>query len=132
LSASLAVISVSIRLVASGSAGAPSGVENLMPLYSGGLWEAVKLMAPSAFLANHGVGDGRGGGRFGDQQRRDAVGGENFFRHGAESFAQEARVAAHDYARPGSFLRNYVARDSSDGAAHVGEGKLVGHDGAPA
>ena len=39
----------SICLVTSGSAGAPSGVENLMPLYSGGLCEAVKLMAPSAF-----------------------------------------------------------------------------------
>ena len=36
----------SICLVASGSAGAPSGVEYLMPLYSGGLCEAVKLMAP--------------------------------------------------------------------------------------
>src|SRR5260370_12715643 len=43
-----AVISDSIACVTSGSAGAPSGVENLMPLYSGGLCEAVKLMAPSA------------------------------------------------------------------------------------
>src|ERR1700683_2825473 len=47
--ASNAAISDSIALVTSGSAGAPSGVENLMPLYSGGLCEAVKLMAPSAF-----------------------------------------------------------------------------------
>src|SRR6185369_16382234 len=39
----------SIFFVASGSAGAPSGVENLIPLYSGGLCEAVMLMAPSAF-----------------------------------------------------------------------------------
>ena len=31
------------------AAGAPSGVENLMPLYSGGLCEAVKFIAPSAF-----------------------------------------------------------------------------------
>src|SRR5690348_1483560 len=38
----------SICLVTSGSAGAPSGVENLIPLYSGGLWEAVKFSAPSA------------------------------------------------------------------------------------
>src|SRR6185437_1385075 len=42
-------ISFSICCVTSGKAGAPSGVENLMPLYSGGLWEAVKLIAPSAF-----------------------------------------------------------------------------------
>jgi len=35
-----------MRLVASGSAGAPSGVENLIPLYSGGLWEAVKFSTP--------------------------------------------------------------------------------------
>src|SRR5258708_36789303 len=42
-----AVISDSIACVTSGSAGAPSGVENLMPLYSGGLCEPVKLMAPS-------------------------------------------------------------------------------------
>src|SRR6187200_1085827 len=34
--------------VTSGRAGAPSGVENLMPLYSGGLWDAVKFSAPSA------------------------------------------------------------------------------------
>src|SRR3981081_1319147 len=46
--ASKAAISRSIACVTSGSAGAPSGVENLMPLYSGGLCEAVKLMAPSA------------------------------------------------------------------------------------
>src|ERR1700690_1685831 len=46
---SKAAISRSMAWVASGSAGAPSGVENLMPLYSGGLWEAVKLMAPPAF-----------------------------------------------------------------------------------
>ena len=42
-------ISCSICFVTSGSAGAPSGVENLMPLHSGGLCDAVKLMAPSAF-----------------------------------------------------------------------------------
>src|SRR5208283_2591749 len=47
-SASKAAISHSMACVTSGSAGAPSGVENLMPLYSGGLCEAVKLMAPSA------------------------------------------------------------------------------------
>src|ERR1700689_4914766 len=47
--ASNAAISRSIACVTSGSAGAPSGVENLMPLYSGGLCDAVKLMAPFAF-----------------------------------------------------------------------------------
>ena len=36
----------SICFVTSGSAGAPSGVENLIPLYSGGLCDAVKLIAP--------------------------------------------------------------------------------------
>src|SRR4030081_3822511 len=46
--ASKTAISRSIACVTSGSAGPPSGVENLMPLYSGGLCEAVKLMAPSA------------------------------------------------------------------------------------
>ena len=60
---SMAAICFSICLVISGRAGAPSGVENLMPLYSGGLWEAVKLMAPSAWLritaqAMAGVGAG--------------------------------------------------------------------------
>src|SRR3954451_23693021 len=39
----------SMALVISGNAGAPSGVENLIPLYSGGLCDAVKLIAPSAF-----------------------------------------------------------------------------------
>src|SRR5579864_2018100 len=46
---SAATISASIFLVASGKAGHPSGVENLIPLYSGGLCEAVKLIAPSDF-----------------------------------------------------------------------------------
>src|SRR6185437_6836144 len=41
-------MAASIFFVTSGSAGAPSGVENLIPLYSGGLCEAVKLIAPSA------------------------------------------------------------------------------------
>src|SRR5438270_9578518 len=45
----LLAINDSMVLVASGNAGAPSGVENLMPLYSGGLCDAVKLMAPSVF-----------------------------------------------------------------------------------
>ncbi len=40
----------SICYVISGSAGAPSGVENLIPWYSGGLCDAVKLIAPHAFL----------------------------------------------------------------------------------
>src|ERR1700686_2380831 len=47
-SASKASIPASTALVTSGRAGAPSGLENLLPLYSGGLGEAVKLMAPSA------------------------------------------------------------------------------------
>ena len=103
-----------------------------MPLYSGGLWEAVKLMAPSAFSLNHGMGNCRGGGGFSDQKRSDAVGGENFVRHGAEGFAQEARVAAHDHASAGGFLRSHIAGDSGDGATDVGEGEFVRHDGAPA
>src|ERR1700686_5787406 len=58
-----ATISASIFFVTSGSAGQPSGVENLIPLYSGGLCEAVKLITPSALLwttayANAGVGAG--------------------------------------------------------------------------
>jgi hypothetical protein len=39
-------MAASICFVTSGKAGAPSWVENLMPLYSGGLCEAVKLIAP--------------------------------------------------------------------------------------
>src|SRR6266568_109301 len=44
-----ATIAASICFVTSGSAGAPSCVENLMPLYSGGLCDAVKLIAPDVF-----------------------------------------------------------------------------------
>src|ERR1700730_15276704 len=60
---STALISASIFFVTSGKAGHPSGVENLMPLYSGGLCDAVKLITPSALLwitawANAGVGAG--------------------------------------------------------------------------
>src|SRR3974390_2234669 len=43
-------IAASICFVTSGNAGAPSCVENLMPLYSGGLCDAVKLIAPEAFI----------------------------------------------------------------------------------
>src|SRR5712692_4508575 len=43
-----AAISASIFFVTSGRAGQPSGVENLIPLYSGGLCDAVKLITPSA------------------------------------------------------------------------------------
>src|SRR5438128_2201167 len=42
------VTSASIALVTSGNEGAPSLELNFTPLYSAGLWEAVKLMAPSA------------------------------------------------------------------------------------
>jgi hypothetical protein len=50
--------------VISGSAGAPFEVENLRPLYSGGLCDAVKLIAPIALrrmVSNetHGVGTSR-------------------------------------------------------------------------
>src|SRR5438034_7959731 len=41
----------SISLVTSGNAGAPSEAENFIPQYSGGLWLAVKLIAPLAPLA---------------------------------------------------------------------------------
>src|ERR1700686_5321486 len=65
----MAAISRSIACVTSGSAGAPSGVENLMPLYSGGLCEAVMLMAPSALdwitayeIAGVGAGSARTSG----------------------------------------------------------------------
>src|ERR1700731_3682630 len=47
--ASKSAIPASMALVTSGRAGAPSGVENLIPLYSGGLCEAVKLIAPDVF-----------------------------------------------------------------------------------
>src|SRR5438552_12319195 len=43
-----AAISASIFFVTSGRAGQPSDVENLIALYSGGLCDAVKLIAPSA------------------------------------------------------------------------------------
>src|SRR3954464_8948525 len=65
VSLSAATIAASMLFVTSGSAGQPSGVENLMPLYSGGLCDAVKLITPSALLAttawaNAGVGAGSG------------------------------------------------------------------------
>src|ERR1019366_2205438 len=39
----------SISFVTSGEAGAPLAMLNLMPLYSAGLWLAVKLIPPAAF-----------------------------------------------------------------------------------
>src|ERR1017187_7689642 len=63
--AGAAAIAASICFVTSGSAGAPSCVENLIPLYSGGLCDAVKLIAPEVFIwrtayAIAGVGAGFG------------------------------------------------------------------------
>src|SRR5438552_13125042 len=60
----MAWISRSMPFVTSGRAGAPLAVENFRPLYSGGLWEAVKLIAPIALrrtVSNdtHGVGTSR-------------------------------------------------------------------------
>ena len=37
-----------------------------------------------------------------------------------------------DHARAGGLLRDYVAGDSGHGAADIGEGKFVRHDGSPA
>ena len=67
-----ATIAASICLVTSGSAGAPSCVENLMPLYSGGLCEAVKLIAPEVFSVTHRIGDGRRRRGLGNHNRRNA------------------------------------------------------------
>lgn len=51
--ATICPIEDSICFATLGRAGAPSWVENLMPLYSGGLWEAVRLMvAPSSMSTN--------------------------------------------------------------------------------
>jgi len=55
----------SIARVTCGSAGAPSAVENLRPLYSGGLWLAVMVMPPARLpltiaKATAGVGTGAG------------------------------------------------------------------------
>ena len=102
-----------------------------MPLYSGGLCEAVKLMAPSALLANHGVGNRRGGRGLGNHQRRDAVSRQNVGRHGAERLAEKTRIAAHDDPRARGLLRNHVTRNAITARRHIGEGKFLGHHRAP-
>ena len=125
------MISASIFFVTSGSAGQPSGVENLMPLYSGGLCDAVKLMTPSALCVHHSISKRRSRRGFGDDQRRDAVRRQDFRRHRAKCFAQESRIAPDNDARTLRLLRSYVAGNSAHRALHVGEGEFLRHHGAP-
>ena len=59
----MSATSPSILDVSSGSAGAPSLVENLIPRYRGGLWLAVKLTPPAAprrRISKESVGVGTG------------------------------------------------------------------------
>ena len=96
----------------SGNAGAPSGVENFDSVVLRRIVGGGEVDGAVGLLANHGVGNRRSGCGFGDDQRSDAVGGENLRCHGAESFAQKARVAADDDAGAGWFLRSHVAGDA--------------------
>ena len=81
---------------------------------------------------NHGVGDGWRWSWIRNHQGRDAVGDQNFAGHGAESLAQETRIASDNDASACGLLRNHVPRDTGHRPAHVGESELVSHDCAPA
>jgi len=54
-----AAMAASICLVTSGRAGAPSCVENLMPLYSGRIVRSGEVDGAGGLECAHGIGDGR-------------------------------------------------------------------------
>ena len=113
-----------------GSAGAPSGVENFIPLYSGGLCEAVKLMAPSAFSCITAY-EIAGVGAASAITRGDFVAAQDFRGDGAKSFAEKTGIAANDDTSPFWLLRFHVARNSIHRTAHIFESKFLGHHRAP-
>ena len=125
-------ISRSIAFVISGSAGAPFEVENFRPLYSGGLCEAVKLIAPIALrrtVSNetHGVGTSR--------VQRNAwmpLKARIFAASERELLGEEARVVRDDDAA--SLLPRFleVVGDALAGDADVVEGEVLADDAAPA
>ncbi len=129
--ASKATISSSIFFVASGSAGAPSGVENLMPLYSGGLCEAVKLIAPSALacvtayeMAGVGAASAITSGVIPWADRISAA-----IAHRVSPM--KPRVSSHDDLGALRLLRNHVARNPIHCPPHVGKRELIRHHRAP-
>ena len=74
---------------------------------------------------------GRGSG-IADDDRRNAMGGENVGGQGDKTFAEKARVATNDHTRTGRLERAYMAGDTNHGASNILKGELICHDGAPA
>ena len=66
-----------------------------------------------------------------DHQRRDTITGQDIGGNRAESFAEEARIAADDYPSSIRFLRRHVARDAVYRPMNIGGGKFFGHHGSP-
>ncbi len=119
-------------LVTSGSAGAPSDVENLMPRYRGGLWLAVKFRAPAAprrriSNASTGVGTGRAAISAGEAlaERESAPPPRRNVRPGIACRSRRERSAP-------LAPRAEHARDGRHDPPGVSERELVGQDGAPA
>ena len=78
----------------------------------------------------HGIGDGWRRRGLGNHDGRNAGRGQNAGGFGDEGLAQEARVAANEYA-VGQRLGLHVGGNSRHSQTDIGHGKFVGHNCAP-
>ena len=107
------------------------GVENLMPLYSGGLCEAVKLIAPPVLrrITSHEIA-GVGAASLitsGVTPCAARMSGSRFYK----CFAEKTRIAPDDERGIRVLLRD-ITCDAGNCAAHIGESKFLGDNRAPA
>ena len=110
-----------MALVTVDGAGPPVAGENLMPLYSGGLWLAVMLMAPACLACPGGETHHRRGAIPGGEMAGDAVAGHHLGGGGGKGLGPEAGIVADHHSLMGeAFLLQIVG----NGLAHqagVGE-----------
>ena len=127
------LISSSICFVISGSAGAPFDVENFRPLYSGGLCEAVKLIAPIALRRTVSNDDARRGHVARAEVGLDVVEGEDAWPLPTRTFRRGSGCRTRRRRRVpfwSDFLQ--VVGDALAGDADVVEGEILSDDAAPA
>jgi hypothetical protein len=124
-------ISFSIACVTSLSAGAPFAVENFSPLYSGGLCDAVKLIAPSSprrIVSN--AMHRRRNVAIADV-RPEVVEGEHLRGLGGELLRQKARVVADENPAGLDALAVDEIDDALNGDADVLEREVLADHAPP-
>jgi hypothetical protein len=82
-------------------------------------------------VANDGVSQGGSGSSFGDKQRSDSVGRENFRGRRAKSLAPKARIASYDHERGIALFKPDLARHPGKRVANISKRNCSAHDCAP-